>query len=34
MNGVAGHDSTNKGYTGPGPHWADNMNFGKKHVVC
>ena len=28
MNGVLGHNSTQKSYTGSGLTWADEMNFG------
>ena len=32
MNGVLGHDSALKGYTGPGTTWANEMNFMVNHA--
>ena len=31
MNGVLGHDSALKGYTGPEKTWANEMIFGKNY---
>ena len=33
MNGVLGHDSAHEDYTGPGPTWANEVNFIMEHAL-
>ena len=33
MNGVLSHDSTLRGYAGPGTTWANEMNFVTNHAL-